>query len=149
MTYLPQEQGESVLNTILFSLPSPSKRLRNANIGINLLCLFACLEFTFFPFLDTASEAIFSRVGAVYPDSAKVVVRYPQNNATLDGVKLLWRQTSSVVNQTHPWRDGPSLKLQSGNDWVDTVKLSGLWPSTPYECQCSNCHPAFTHQHVL
>jgi alkaline phosphatase D len=98
----------------------------------------------------------FTRVGAVYPDAAKVVIRYPpvkpskltqvSGNITaaevvesiddrLNEVRIQWRQfpTTPASVQTENWKDGPIVSLTAENDWVSTVRLSGLYPSTIYE----------------
>ncbi|KAJ7582448.1 PhoD-like phosphatase-domain-containing protein [Mycena floridula] len=129
----PQKQLS--LATALFSLPISSTRLRNITVAINSIIFFACLEFTATPYLDTARDLSFTRVGAVYPDSAKIVVRYPAaGNDTKNDVQIFWRQVVADLNETaYPWRDGPLVSLSEEQDWTSTVKLSGLWPSTAYE----------------
>lgn len=91
------------------------------------------MDFTITPFLDTASDVVFTRVGAVYPDAVKIVVR----NADIDvnSTQILWREATPGLETPNPWKDGPIAHLQSERDWVDTVKLTGLWPSTSYECE--------------
>jgi alkaline phosphatase D len=124
------------LTTILLSLPSTSWRLRKINFIINTLLLLAAADFILFPYFDTASSITFTRVGAVYPDSAKIVVRYPPVNATEHIVKIVWREAKNTTSKPiGPWKDGPTLILTRQNDWVGTGLLRGLWPSTPYECK--------------
>lgn len=103
---------------------------------INTLLLLAVLDFATTPFVDTASDLIFTRVGALYPDSVKIVVRYPNVNATEHTLLLVYRETPSNSSEsTQPWKDGPRLHLNQSFDWVDTVRLTNLWPATSYECQ--------------
>ncbi|KAG5635425.1 hypothetical protein H0H81_011315 [Sphagnurus paluster] len=84
------------------------------------------------PWLDPATDVIFSRVGAVYHDSVKIVARYPEANANgTKTLRLLYRE-SADINST-VWKDGPLLTFEEDRDWVDTVKLTGLWPNTSYE----------------
>jgi alkaline phosphatase D len=121
------------LNSILFSLPA-SRAVKKANVAINVLLLLAVVDFIATPFLDSARSLTFTRVGAVYPDSVKIVVRYPAFNETESYVKIRYRQASATPNVTKSWKDGPTVQLKEAQDWVATTKLSGLWPSTSYEC---------------
>jgi alkaline phosphatase D len=138
MTYITfQATGhDDFLPTILLSLPSSSRRLRITNFAVNTLLLLAAADFLATPFLDSASDVVFSRVGAVYPDSVKIVVRYPQRDITEDKLRVVWRESKgTAAQQSDKWKDGPVLHFTEERDWVDTVKLDGLWPSTAYECQ--------------
>lgn len=126
---------------LLFSLPS-STSLKVKTFVINTLIALASLEFTLFPYFDAATDVVFSRVGAVYPDAAKIVVRYPAANATENAVQLLWRKASVGTDATaaaEAWIDGPILELNPSHDWANTTKLAGLWPNTEYECTRSPC----------
>jgi len=87
------------------------------------------IEFIATPFLDTAADLSFSRIGAVSSDSVKIAVRFPTPNAT---AQLLWREQKDPES-SNPWRSGPSLSFSPDADYVHTVKLSGLWPNTSYE----------------
>lgn len=119
--------------TLLLSRPSSSPSLTRINILINLSLLLAVAEFVAYPFLDPASEVIFTRVGAVYPEAVKLVVRYPYLNTS--DVQVVWRE-SLISGVPQNWSAGPILHLEGEFDWVDTVTLGGLWPSTSYECMC-------------
>ncbi|KAI8998976.1 PhoD-like phosphatase-domain-containing protein [Trametes punicea] len=123
----------SALSTIIFSVPSPVRALRRLNLLINTLLFLACAEFVFFPYFDSASDVVYTRVGALYPDAAKIVLRYPAVNATENLVRVVWRQTNGKNDSQAPWRDGPIVNLTVHRDWVRTVSLQGLWPSTSYE----------------
>ncbi|KAH9924002.1 PhoD-like phosphatase-domain-containing protein [Epithele typhae] len=124
----------SALTTIIFSVPSPIRALRLANLAINTLLLLAVADFVAVPYFDDASGVVYTRVGALYPDAAKIVVRYPAHNATDNLVRLSWRQVNpKATSNDAPWRDGPTTNLTSDLDWVQTVRLSGLWPKTTYE----------------
>ncbi|GBE82560.1 hypothetical protein SCP_0409440 [Sparassis crispa] len=116
--------------TILFSLPTPLRDLRILNFIINLLLFLASIDLVLHPYFDDASGVVYTRVGAVYPDAAKIVVRYPRT----DSIRITWRQVSNA-NHSDPdlWRDGPLVNLTSDFDWIDTIKLDGLYPSTNYE----------------
>ena len=126
----------SPISTILFSLPTKSRYLQCLNLIINTLLFLAALDFAVTPFVDTASDLVFTRVGALYPDSAKIVVRYPKANATENTILLVYRETpSNTLEPSPPWKDGPHLQLNQSFDWVGTVRLASLWPGTSYECQ--------------
>lgn len=126
----------SPISTIIFSLPTKSRYLRCLNLIINTLLFLAVLDFAATPFIDSASDLVFTRVGALYPDSAKIVVRYPKANATEHTLLLVYRETPSNSLEFSPsWKDGPLLQLNQSFDWVTTVRLANLWPGTSYECQ--------------
>ncbi|KAI0075810.1 hypothetical protein K474DRAFT_1355853 [Panus rudis PR-1116 ss-1] len=116
---------------LLLSLPSPARIVRILTFAINTLLLLAAADLVIYPILDDASDVVFTRVGAVYPDSVKIVVRYPQQNATKNVVHLAWRQVTG--DNSSIWVPGPSVNLTAAQDWTSTVRLGGLWPSTPYE----------------
>ena len=96
------------------------------------MLLLAAVELVLFPVYDNASNVVFTRVGAIYPDAAKVTVRYPLPNETEHDVRLVWRQANN--DEALPWVDGPSFHLTAEHDWVRTERLGGLWPDTTYEC---------------
>ncbi|TCD67645.1 hypothetical protein EIP91_012155 [Steccherinum ochraceum] len=135
---LPPPKSEFPLTAIILSLPTKSRTLQNLNFIVNALLLLAATEFVFYPFYDDAADVTFTRVGAVYPDAAKIVVRYPINtpNVTDNLVQVSWRQVPNGFEGQ--WQDGPVLSLASERDWVDTAKLDGLWPSTTYEYRLKN-----------
>ncbi|KAI0736478.1 PhoD-like phosphatase-domain-containing protein [Fomitopsis betulina] len=131
-----QPEESSGLLTLLFSLPTPSRNLRRTNLLINTLLAVAALEFITYPYFDDAADVVYTRVGAVYPDAAKIVVRYPGLvgfNETNSTVQLAWRQVPQSGVEEEVWKDGPVATLSEERDWVNTVKLAGLWPSTTYE----------------
>lgn len=102
---------------------------------LNTLILLAAAEFVLYPFFDPATEVIFTRVGAVYPDSVKITTRYPDHNSTENSVRLVWREFKEATATDVGWKDGPVFSLTEDDDWVGTVTLSSLWPSTAYECK--------------
>ena len=130
------------LTVLAFSLPSHSRILNVINVFINSLLLLAAADLAFSPLLDPAHDISFSRVGAVYPDAAKIVVRAPFQ---YDFLHILYRDTTSP---DLPWIDGPSLNLLPQNDWAHTVRLDNLWPSTPYECLSLLFPPLFHLAHL-
>lgn len=93
-------------------------------------------DFTFRPLLDLHDDLIFTRVGAVYHDAAKIVVRYP---GVEDGVRIVWKQSSGATadvtsGNESGWTEGPLVKLTPDQDWVGAAKLENLWTSTTYQC---------------
>jgi hypothetical protein len=109
--------------------------------SINTLLVLLAADFVFSPVIDSATDVTFTRLGAVYPDAVKVVVRYPLSgaNATEHNVLVLWRPATAAAAE--PWMDGPILHLQPEFDWTNTTKLTKLWPSTEYECTYT--HPNY------
>ena len=124
-----QPAPSAPLTVLAFSLATHSRILNAANLLVNSLLLLAAADLAFSPLVHPAHDLSFSRVGAVYPDAAKIVVRAPFQ---YDFLHILYRDTTSP---DLPWIDGPPLILLPQNDWVHTVRLDNLWPSTPYECQ--------------
>ena len=128
-----------MLWNILLSF-SPTSLTKTTNFAINTLLLLTGVHMVLQPVLDPAHDVIFSRVGAVSPDSAKVVVRYPNAtfNATETSLQLLWRKvpetTLSGAPSVAPWQTGPKLALLPEDDWTGTAQIRGLWPNTQYEC---------------
>lgn len=116
--------------SIFLCLPFPSQHINWINLAINSALLLAAAEFATTPFLDKARDVTFTRIGAVYSNGAKIVIRYPFSPAVNSSVNVLWREVS---NGTH-WQQGPRVVLSQDSDWVATVKIKNLWPRTSYEC---------------
>lgn len=95
----------------------------------------AAAEFSLYPRFDPATDVVFTRIGAVYPDAVNIAVRYPDFNASENSVRVNWREYKDGAALDGGWKDGPLLRLTEENDWINTGKLSGLWPSTSYECE--------------
>ena len=96
--------------------------------------MFAVADFLVTPFVDTASDLVFTRVGSVYLDRVKIVARYPLSNDTENGdIHVVYRQLDGSGSET--WKDGPVMNFTEEYDWVDTVTLAGLWPASLYECE--------------
>ncbi|GLB35224.1 putative phoD-like phosphatase [Lyophyllum shimeji] len=128
-----------ILPTLFLSLPTSSRRLRLSNALINTVLLLVAADLVVTPFLDTATDASFTRVGAVHPDSVKVVVRYPEtSHGGPTPSRLVYRESTKL--NTTSWRDGPQLTFTQDEDWVDTVKVTGLWPNTTYEYALSTAN---------
>lgn len=103
--------------------------------AINTLILLAAAEFVLYPRFDSATDVVFTRIGAVYPDAVNIAIRYPDLNASEHEVRVNWREYKEGATLDEGWKDGPLLKLTEENDWINTGKLTGLWPSTSYECK--------------
>ncbi|KAF5358326.1 hypothetical protein D9756_001793 [Leucocoprinus leucothites] len=127
-----RKRYRDLLDTLI-CLPSISKRVNLTNIVINIGLLIAAAEFAFTPFFDNASDVVFTRVGAVYPDGAKVVVRYPLPPSQNASVSILWREAARRSTNDTRWQQGPAVNLTQDLDWVSTAKIEGLWPQTSYE----------------
>ncbi|KAJ3998054.1 PhoD-like phosphatase-domain-containing protein [Lentinula boryana] len=125
-TTKPARSNFNPLAAVIFSLRTPSRFIRWTNIAINSILLLAFVDFCASPYFDHASDVIFSRIGAVSDSSAKILIRYPNLNET---IQVVWRESKPNA----AWNKGATLNLSEENDWVDTVTLSGLWPSTNYE----------------
>ncbi|KAJ7702478.1 PhoD-like phosphatase-domain-containing protein [Mycena rosella] len=134
------DTSEDAFRTLVFSLPARSPRLRRANALINGLLVLMVAEFVATPFLDTAADLSFSRIGAVSSDSVKISVRFPEPNAT---AHLLWREHTDA-DPPNPWRNGPALAFTPEQDYVFTVKLAGLWPNTSYEYALADVNRSLT-----
>ena len=108
--------------------------------SINTFLLLLAADFVFTPVIDSATDVTFTRIGAVYPDGVKVVIRYPLYHANETGrdVLILWCSVTSAAS-AEPWSDGPTLRLDPEFDWTNTTKLTKLWPSTEYECAYYSC----------
>lgn len=131
------------VKTLLLSIPSPVKALTTANVLINTILLLLSADLVLEPYFDDAQDVVFTRVGAVYPDSVRIVVRYPPENTTDSAlINILWRQVTAHSDPT--WTSGPVANLTRESDWVASVSISDLWPSTDYECRCAPLSFNFT-----
>ncbi|KAJ7074428.1 PhoD-like phosphatase-domain-containing protein [Mycena amicta] len=106
---------------VLLSLPTKFR----TNAIINGVLVLMVLEFVLTPFLDPANQLNFSRVGALSSSTAKILVRSPDQH---EHKQLLYRPTDESS-----WKSGPPLIFTEEEDWVHTVKLTGLWPNTSYQ----------------
>ncbi|KAF8270392.1 PhoD-like phosphatase-domain-containing protein [Lactarius quietus] len=128
----PANNNQDIFWELLFSLPTT--RLTSVlTWTINTFLILLAADFVFTPVFDSATDVTFTRVGAVYQDAVKVVVRYPllEAGATERYVRVQWRPASAAVDDR--WKDGPVLHLSPEFDWTNTTKLTKLWPSTEYE----------------
>ena len=118
---------------LMFSLPT-TRLTSVVTWCINTILILLAADFVFTPVFDSATDVTFTRVGAVYSDAAKVVVRYPlfEAGATEHYVRVQWRPIADTADDR--WNDGPVLHLGPEFDWTNATKLTKLWPSTEYEC---------------
>lgn len=121
------------LSTLFLSLPTSSFTLRGIALLVNSLLLASIYDFITQPTRNPADSLIFTRIGAVDPDGAKIAVRWPD----IEGgtVQVLWRQTTGASSLEAPWQSGPLISLSNASDWVGVGRIGGLWPSTTYECK--------------
>jgi alkaline phosphatase D len=131
--------NKDVVWELLFSLPT-TRLTSLITASFNTLLLLLAVDFVYSPVIDSAIDVTFTRLGAVYPDAAKITVRYPLSgtSATEHNVTILWRPATAAAAAAEPWSDGPTLHLQPDFDWTKTTKLTKLWPSTEYECTHTN-----------
>ncbi|KAH9977249.1 PhoD-like phosphatase-domain-containing protein [Lactifluus volemus] len=124
--------NSDVIWELLFSLPT-TRLTTIITWSINTLLLLFAADFVFAPVIYSATDVTFTRLGAVYPDGAKVVIRYPLSHANVTdrNVLILWRP--AMATAAEPWADGPTLRLDSEFDWTNTTRLTKLWPATEYE----------------
>ncbi|KAF8334191.1 PhoD-like phosphatase-domain-containing protein [Cantharellus anzutake] len=124
------------ISTILFNLPTLAPWAKAIGFLINLACIAMVADFVARPFYETHEDLVFTRVGAVYHDAAKIVVRYPRPS---EGLRIVWKQMDGTGMLAYSdsdesgWVDGPSLDLKAEDDWVGVTRLDSLWASTRYQ----------------
>ena len=117
---------------VTLTLPIGSRRLRLFSLLVNSLLLLASIEFALEGYLHDAPDAVFTRLGAVYPDKVKLAIRYPHHT---NPIHVVWRKVRESSDlQAQPWILGPPIMLSEATDWVNSTTVSPLWPSTMYEC---------------
>lgn len=130
---LTSHQLFAQLVTLALSLPTRSKTLSIASVGINTLLIAFCIDFTYTPYLEVY-DPTFTRVGAVDSSSAKILVRYLALEEQHQ-LRIVYRQVApgiALVGNT--WKDGPVLDIEEDKDFTAVGKLARLWPSSDYEC---------------
>ncbi|PCH39566.1 hypothetical protein WOLCODRAFT_110896 [Wolfiporia cocos MD-104 SS10] len=154
------DASPSPLMAFLLSLPIPSRAINLANLAVNTILFLFAMDLALTSSVDDARDVVFTRVGAVYPDGAKIVVRYPLSPQAApsrvededlygfeapsqptsgDGwhvVHVVWRQARSGNNtplNQDMLRRTRALNLTREHDWVGTVTLDGMYPDTEYE----------------
>ncbi|RXW18099.1 hypothetical protein EST38_g7754 [Candolleomyces aberdarensis] len=126
----PKDTDPSPLAAVLLGLRTRDRLPNVLNVLINTGLLLASLDLALNPVLFPEQDVTFTRVGAVYPDAAKIMLRYPLVNETEHEVQILYRE---VTQSVAPWKDGPFITLSKDNDWVNATRLGSLWPDTKYE----------------
>lgn len=134
-------QDVSPLAAVLLSLKTRQRLPNITNVVINTVLLLASLDLALNPLVYNESAVVFSRLGAVYPDAAKITVRYPGSQGPSQEIQVLYRE---VLTPPTSWKNGPFVSLSEEHDWVNTTKLSSLWPSTDYECKPKYCLTGFS-----
>lgn len=124
-------QPLNIARTVLFSLPTPSKPLALASVAINTLLFLFCLDFAYSPDFKSY-DPTFSRVGAVDSSSAKILIRYPHLDE--HQLRIVYRHVSPALFEVG-WKDGPVIDIEEEKDFTAAAKLTGLWPSSKYECK--------------
>ncbi|EAU88282.1 alkaline phosphatase [Coprinopsis cinerea okayama7 len=125
-----QPKQPSLVPSLLFSLKTRNWLPNALNVAINTILFAACVDLTLNPVFYPETDVAFARVGAVYPDAAKITVRFPSSEVTQQDVRILYREADSPLNG---WKDGPVLSVSEEFDWVNTTRLKNLWPETVYE----------------
>lgn len=121
----------SPLVTVILTSPTSSRRLRLLSLFVNSILLLASIEFAIEDYLYDAPDVVFTRLGAIYPDKAKLAIRYPNHK---DPIHVVWREVRESSDlQTQPWILGPPVMLSGAGDWVNSTTISPLWPDTVYE----------------
>ncbi|GAA5858269.1 hypothetical protein JCM1840_001122 [Sporobolomyces johnsonii] len=176
----PKATFGQLLTSLVFGTPTPTSRFLNLfgwilNFALFLLTMDAI--WTPVIWMDETSLA-FVRVGAVSHNTVKLIARIPpesslipglvgavvNNTATaatasegflpvddFQGAKVVYRPTKPLGK----WIAGPEIHTSEGSDWVNTVKLDGLWASTEYEYRLlrptlqTAHHPAFAHSRTF
>lgn len=114
------------------TLPMGSRRLRFFSLFANSLLLLASIEFVAEDYLYDAPDAMFTRLGAIYPDRVKLAIRYPHHR---DPIHVVWRKVRESLDlQAQPWTLGPPIMFSKTTDWVNSTTIPSLWPNTIYEC---------------
>ena len=117
---------------VTLTLPMGPRRLRLFSLLVNSLLLLASIEFAVEDYLHDAPGAVFTRLGAVYPDRVKLAIRYPHHT---DPIHVVWRKVRESFDlQAQPWILGPPIMFSQATDWVNSTTISPLWPNTMYEC---------------
>jgi len=129
----------SQLAIVALTLPTGSRRLRLVSLSINTLLFLASIGFAVEGYFRDAPDAVFTRLGAIYPDRVKLAIRYPHHK---DPIHVLWRKARESSDlQAQPWTLGPPIMLSEVGDWVNSTTISPLWPNTMYECNSFSLFP--------
>ncbi|GAA5859315.1 hypothetical protein JCM8547_001980 [Rhodosporidiobolus lusitaniae] len=176
---LPKVTPGQVASNLVFGTPTTSSRVLNWTAwGINALIFALAMDYTFTPIYSMDETSLsFARIGYVSHNSVKLTVRIPPETSLLgapgsstgplvagvvpannsdggflpvdefEGAKVVYRTKSPLGR----WETGPDVRVSEEDDWVETVKLEGLWAGTEYEYRLlrptleTSYHPAFPH----
>lgn len=128
------------------TLPLGSRRLRLFSLLVNSFLFLVSVEFVAEDYLRDAPDTVFTRLGAIYPDRAKLAIRYPGYR---DPIHVMWRKVRQTSDpQAQHWVLGPSITLSESADWVNSTTISPLWPNTMYECNIFTPPPRCLVSHV-
>lgn len=166
---------------LLLGHPSSSRSLNWLSLAINVALILCCIDFQFVPMLGlNVPNTTFVRVGAVSDTSAKLVARIPPSILTGATSARLRRAVASftssdpvlsqsansstalglVYRPTRPrgaWLYGGILTPGEETDYVGSIKLQSLLPSTEYEyalvlpehLEDSRLQPSIHHPHYF
>ncbi|CEQ42243.1 SPOSA6832_04021 [Sporobolomyces salmonicolor] len=176
----PKATFGQLLTSLVFGTPTPTSRFLNFfSWTLNFVVFLLAMDAIWTPVfgMDEASLA-FVRVGAVSHNTVKLVARIPPESSLIPGLvgavindtataatasegflpvddfqgaKVVYRPTKPLGK----WIAGPEIHTSEENDWVNTVKLDGLWASTEYEYRLlrpslqTAHHPAFAHSQTF
>ncbi|KAH7103806.1 PhoD-like phosphatase-domain-containing protein [Auriculariales sp. MPI-PUGE-AT-0066] len=122
-----QSALKSGLRSIFETIVGSNVQKPGLNVLGNVLLFVAAVDFTVHPFIYEYDDVVFTRVGALTHNSAKVQARYP---GLEDGAaRILYRSAVSAG----AWKDGPLLIFDNSTDYVAAAKITSLYPSTQYE----------------
>lgn len=135
LTFLKRFTKAQVARVVILSSHTRSKLLRLTNLLINTVLFVFAVDLVVSPLYQPTNDLTFARIGAVQPDSVKVLVRYPQENATKGVVTVRYRPAQEEGEEGQKWLNGPSVFVSAEDDWIGAATISSLWPSTKYECK--------------
>ena len=128
---------------LLSGYPSNSRLFNWLSFAINLILICFCIDFQFTPLLGLAVyNTTFVRVGAFSDNSVKLVARLPPglfphryshtpivNESLPAEITIVYRPT----RDHGAWQYGGLFAPRQDRDYVGTIKLESLLPSTEYE----------------
>lgn len=151
------------------SVPSRSVNLFNLTLHTVVVALFldSFASPYIFP-SHYEHNLIFHRVADIGPTHAKVQVRWPEPIPLFEGLeeategsgilrdgmqrvekpfRLVYREINTPIDGSlsagrtaNRWERGPLIRLSPEDDWVSTVSIANLWPSTEYEYRLAWAH---------
>jgi alkaline phosphatase D len=134
-----------ILRSLLLGLPSPVSLLWTlVTASINLSLILMALDMVYrAPFLHEEHDLVFSRVGYVSHNSARISVREPRL-AELP-LFLSYRYVGTPLVQGNnraaddAWKHGQTIyDITVDTDYTESAEISGLLPETRYQYTWSN-----------